>query len=200
MNNLVYLVLSVLVFSSDVVADDAVYESVCASCHGSDASGNTALGAPALAGQLSQYTSRQLQHYAEGLRQGDAYAAQMNAVVQQLDSSQMASLGQYLGMLDASEVNTTSRGSTKQGNTLYQSYCGSCHGVDGRGNAMLNAPNLRILDAAYLKRQYRLFVEGKRGVDKADKFGRQMSFMAKAMPEAEQIDAVVAYLHSLGAD
>ncbi|MCH7672175.1 MAG: c-type cytochrome [Proteobacteria bacterium] len=52
----------------------------CAACHGTDAEGNEALGAPALAGQNDWYLVTQLKNFRGGLRgahQDDTYGAQM---------------------------------------------------------------------------------------------------------------------------
>ena len=64
---------------------------------------------------------------------------------------------------------------------------------------MLNSPNLALLSSAYFKAQYQKFLNGQRGYDKTDKYGRQMKMMAAAMPDQEQIDDVAAYLQSLAA-
>lgn len=52
----------------------------CAACHGSDAEGNEALGAPALAGQNDWYLVTQLRNFRAGFRGShpeDAYGSQM---------------------------------------------------------------------------------------------------------------------------
>lgn len=52
----------------------------CAACHGANAEGNEALGAPALAGQNDWYLVTQLKNFRAGLRgahQDDTYGAQM---------------------------------------------------------------------------------------------------------------------------
>lgn len=59
----------------------------CAACHGANAEGNEALGAPALAGQNDWYLVTQIKHFKKGLRgthQNDTYGSQMVAMVASL--------------------------------------------------------------------------------------------------------------------
>ena len=59
----------------------------CAACHGVNAEGNEALGAPALTGLNDWYLVRQLVNYREGIRgadPADTYGAQMRASTQLL--------------------------------------------------------------------------------------------------------------------
>ena len=65
------------------------------------------------------------------------------------------------------------------------------------GNDRLGAPALIGLDEAYLVRQYRAFASGARGSHKSDRYGQQMARLAKALPNADQIENVMAYVESL---
>lgn len=59
----------------------------CATCHGADASGNEAMGAPALVGQNDWYLVTQLKNYLAGYRghhAEDTFGQQMRAMVQPL--------------------------------------------------------------------------------------------------------------------
>jgi cytochrome c553 len=63
----------------------------CAACHGANAQGNEALGAPALAGQNDWYMITQLRNFRAGFRgshQGDTYGSQMLAMSQTLRDDQ----------------------------------------------------------------------------------------------------------------
>ena len=68
---------------------------------------------------------------------------------------------------------------------LYASECAACHGVDGRGNAMIDAPALAGLDAAYIQRQLHGYRVGFRGADEKDPEGMEMRPMAVALSEAQ---------------
>ena len=68
--------------SGDLEAGGALYQP-CATCHGADAEGNEALGAPALAGQNDWYMVTQLGNFLAGYRgvhPRDVYGAQMRVM------------------------------------------------------------------------------------------------------------------------
>ncbi len=77
--------------------------------------------------------------------------------------------------------------------------CSACHGAQGEGNALLNAPRLAGQSEWYLKRQLNNFKHGLRGSDSADSFGSQMAPMAATLPDEAAIDNVVAYIATLPA-
>ena len=56
--------------------------------------------------------------------------------------------------------------------------CGACHGANGEGNPLMNAPRIAGLDKHYLARQIDNFRSGKRGANPDDSFGQQMAAMA----------------------
>lgn len=68
-----------ITLAGDAAAGQPLY-GTCATCHGADAQGNEALGAPALAGQNDWYLVAQLTNFKAGYRgthAGDTYGAQM---------------------------------------------------------------------------------------------------------------------------
>jgi cytochrome c553 len=74
----------------DAKAGEARFTSVCVACHGTDASGNEALGAPPLSHQADWYMYAQLQKFKSGMRGAhpdDAYGAQMAAMSQTLEDT-----------------------------------------------------------------------------------------------------------------
>jgi cytochrome c oxidase subunit 2 len=82
------------------------------------------------------------------------------------------------------------------GQALY-GVCGACHGAQGEGNEMLNAPNLAGQSAWYMERQLQSFKHGLRGADASDTFGAQMAPMAATLVDDAAIKNVVAYINSL---
>jgi cytochrome c oxidase subunit 2 len=86
--------------------------------------------------------------------------------------------------------------STSAGQAAY-AVCSACHGAQGEGNAMLNAPKLTGLQPWYLERQILNFKHGLRGANPADSFGAQMAPMAATLADAAAINNVVAYIASL---
>lgn len=83
-----------------------------------------------------------------------------------------------------------------QGQALY-AVCSACHGAQGEGNAMLNAPRLAGQQPEYLARQLKNFRHGLRGAGADDPFGMQMAPMANTLPGDAAIANVVAYIASL---
>ncbi len=74
--------------------------------------------------------------------------------------------------------------------------CLACHGAQGEGNPLLNAPKLAGQEGWYLARQLRNFREGLRGTDEKDIYGRQMVAFA-SMVDADGARNIAAYLDTL---
>lgn len=76
----------------------------CATCHGANAEGNEALGAPALAGQNDWYLVTQLKNFRDGYRgthPEDQYGQQMSAMARSLGSDQVImNLVSYINTLN----------------------------------------------------------------------------------------------------
>jgi cytochrome c553 len=175
----------------------------CVACHGSRGEGNTALGAPAIAGQDAAYLQRQLQHFRAGRRgthPSDKFGAQMRAVGTATikDDAAVAALAAYAAALPKTRPAAPLKGDLRNGNNLYHGKCGACHGGQAEGNAALNAPRLAGLDAAYSRRQFTHFRDGVRGTDPKDLPGRQMAMMARTLPTERDLDDVIAYIQQLG--
>jgi len=71
--------------------------------------------------------------------------------------------------------------------------CAACHGAQGEGNPLLNAPKLSGHDGWYLARQLRNFRDGIRGTDEKDIYGQQMVAFA-GMVDAAGARNIAAYL------
>lgn len=77
--------------------------------------------------------------------------------------------------------------------------CAACHGLQGEGNAFVNAPRLAGQAGWYLKQQVKNFRQGLRGGDASDTFGQQMAPMAMMLVDDADINNIVAYITSLPA-
>ncbi|MDZ4730012.1 MAG: c-type cytochrome [Xanthomonadales bacterium] len=77
--------------------------------------------------------------------------------------------------------------------------CAACHGAQGEGNQMLNAPRLAGQGAWYVARQLDHFKHGLRGANTEDAFGMQMAPMAATLADDTAIRNVAAYIASLPA-
>ncbi len=64
-------------------------------------------------------------------------------------------------------------------------YCTTCHGTQGQGNVMINAPRLAGMERWYLERQMELFQQGLRGTHPQDLQGQEMQPAAAILDDAE---------------
>ncbi|WP_158769489.1 c-type cytochrome [Paraglaciecola sp. L1A13] len=87
----------------DIEAGKSLYQA-CAACHGADASGNKAIGAPALSGINDWYLLTQINHFRSGVRGSepkDVYGQQMKAAVSMVQSDPDAvNLAAYINQLN----------------------------------------------------------------------------------------------------
>ena len=95
---------SEITIEGDVQSGELLY-GVCATCHGMDAKGNAAMGAPALAGQNDWYLVTQLSNFVAGYRgrhEDDYYGQQMAAMVSKLiDETTIRDVVAYVNSLEA---------------------------------------------------------------------------------------------------
>ena len=80
-----------------------LYTAYCGACHGTNAGGNDALGAPTLLGLDARYLARQYRHFSEGRRgfhADDRYGKQMNRLSRSLkDPSVIGDVSAYVAQL-----------------------------------------------------------------------------------------------------
>jgi cytochrome c oxidase subunit 2 len=72
-------------------------------------------------------------------------------------------------------------------------YCTVCHGVQLKGNHVIQAPRLSAMAPWYAERQLLAFARGWRGTHEQDLYGMEMQPMAAALP-AEGLRAAVVYV------
>ena len=181
-------------------ADARALYAPCAACHGTDGLGNSALDAPALAGQDPAYLKRQISNFRGGLRGADdrdPAGRQMQAMAMTLaEPADLAAVVAYIGTFRVPVSTTAIEHDKRNGEVQYNAACGACHGPAAQGNPALNAPNLAILDEAYLRRQYRYFAEGIRGSHPHDKYGRQMQMMSSMLSTDKDLHDVIGFILS----
>ncbi len=185
--------------SADLEAGKAGY-GTCIACHGSDATGNPALNAPALAGQSADYLARQITHFQRGIRGADSrdtFGGQMQGMAATLATPEaVANVAAYIASLPAVDGGSAAAHDVRNGEVQYNASCGACHGAGAQGNPALNAPNLTVLDEAYLRRQYKHFQAGIRGNHPDDKYGRQMQMMSSMLATDKDLDDVIGFILS----
>jgi cytochrome c553 len=183
--------------AGDVDAGKDLYAS-CAACHGADGAGNPALNAPALAGQDASYLARQIRNFQASVRGADprdTLGKQMQGMATTLGTPEaIADVAAYIASLPAADSNEAAAHDVRNGEVQYNAACGACHGPTAGGNTALHAPNLAILDSAYLRRQYQNFADGIRGAHPDDKYGRQMQMMATMLSTEKDLDDVIGFI------
>lgn len=156
------LIEQALALRGDVSRGTALYESLCASCHGTEAYGNAATVTPSLAGQLPVYLIKQLVDVAEG----DRVTPEMHRVValKQLASPQaMSDLATYLRSLPPNPRPEVGDGrALADGKRYYKGLCAFCHGANGEGNEQHATPSLQRQHYSYLLMQSRRLAVGHR--------------------------------------
>lgn len=93
-------------------------------------------------------------------------------------------------------VSSVSGQDLDKGKTSFQT-CVACHGPDGHGNQLLNAPAIAGLSTVYVETQLHNFKHGIRGADARDSAGLQMRPMSMTLADEDAIKNVAAYLATL---
>jgi cytochrome c oxidase subunit II len=185
--------------AGDVAAGQALY-TTCSNCHGAHAEGNKDLNAPKLAGQGGWYLVRQLQSFKQGIRgshEKDVYAKQMIPFAATLaDDAAVRNVVAYITSLPDVRPSSSVMGNPDKGKEHFTT-CASCHGAQGQGIWATNAPRLSNMSDWYMARQLQNFQEGIRGGHPQDFNGAQMVSMAKVLPDAQAINDLLDYVHTL---
>jgi len=188
------------VAAADSTAGQTLY-ATCAACHGAQAQGNKALGAPRLNHLQAFYLGAQLVKFKQGLRGGSgatAQAMQMAPMAGMLaDDQAVVGVSVYITTLSSAAPAATLEGDVTLGGDYFNQFCGACHGPNAEGNVALNAPRLVGTDDWYLMAQLQAFRSGERGAHADDRTGRQMRAMAALLPDTEALEDVVAFINSL---
>lgn len=87
-------------------------------------------------------------------------------------------------------------GDAARGQALFAT-CIACHGIDGKGNAALQAPQIAGQESWYLVTQLRNFKNGIRGAHPQDVQGMQMRPMAMTLADEQAMADVAAHARSL---
>jgi len=141
---------------------------VCFLCHGVQGESSSEVF-PRLAGQHSEYISKQLENFKSGRRKSTAMAD----MVAKLKPDEMIALGKYFEKMSAPQVPAKDPDLAAMGNFIYHSgnrysgvpACASCHGKEGLGTAAL--PRLAGQYASYVEAQLQSFGKRERTNDNA---------------------------------
>ena len=186
--------------TGDAAAGKQLY-AVCAACHGVQAEGNPALHAPKLSGLGDWYLQRQLKYFKQGTRgthDKDIFGKMMAPMAATLaDDTAIDNVSAYIKTLPDNPAPATVTGRANDGQRLYVSTCGACHGPNGRGVQATNAPGLKGMSDWYLVTQLQNFKQGVRGAHPQDMYGPQMALMSEILPNDRTIYDLVAYINTL---
>ena len=172
---------------------------VCAACHG--AAGQSAIPAnPNLAGQIPEYTAKQLMNFkaADGKPAARANPI-MAGMVANLTPEDMRNLAAYYAAQAPSTGAAHNTDTVELGQQIYRGgiasqgipACGSCHGATGAG-IPAQYPRLAGQHPEYIEAQMRAWRSGERANDA----GKMMRTIAAKMSDA-QIKAVADYIAGL---
>ncbi len=177
-----------------------IVEQVCTACHGTDGNSPTAAN-PNLAGQVAEYTTRQLNHFKAGIRVN----AIMQGMTAPLTPEEMTALGVYFSQQKPKLQTARDKTTVVKAQALYRAgdaasglpACSSCHAPNGAGMPK-NYPSVSGQYADYTYAQLKAFKAGERGADKEgkDTNGRIMGAVAQRMSDA-QMKALSDYMAGL---
>ncbi|HLJ24556.1 MAG TPA: c-type cytochrome [Candidatus Acidoferrales bacterium] len=172
----------------------------CVPCHNSDGSGNSAIGAPNIAGMKEWYVERELDKFragSRGMHFSDVEGMRMRPMALSLSSEEdVKSVAHYVETLTPVPHAASLPGDAQAGAALYAT-CAACHGDNGAGNQDLGAPRIAGTDDWYLATELRKFKSGIRGTNPKDREGRLMRPMALTLRTDDAIRNVVAYVGTL---
>jgi len=177
---------------------------LCAVCHGENAAGNEAVGAPSIAGMPQWYLEAQLKQFRDGNRGthfDDIMGMRMRPMARSLmQEGDVVAVAAYVAaMPPADPAPTLTGGDVAKGKATYTTTCIACHGPEGAGNqAMLGAAPLNRSSDWYLFRQVEKFRDGIRGTRPGDQGGAMMRPMMLQLTDEQMIKNVVAYIMTLG--
>ena len=179
----------------------AIWQGQCSACHGAAGEGNAALGAPALTLLSAEYLARQLRHFITGVRGAhpdDAAGKRMALSVANLNEADVAGLATLISTeLPPARPASAEKGDASRGEDYYVNLCSACHGGNAQGNDVLGAPALAGLNDWYLRSSYQSYLDGLRGSHPDDFYGAQMSRLAPALADRDDIDDVIAFITTL---
>lgn len=193
------------VFSGSTLKADARGEQLyrnCTICHGPDGQGIPLQLAPALTGLSEKYLVEQLKKFKSGLRGAhaeDVAGLRMLPMAQtMITEDDMQAVASYIVSLGSSPIETTLEGGDPVKGQATYATCLACHGPDGKGNDLLNAPSLVNQHDWYHLVQLKNFKSGVRGSNPQDISGAQMRPMSMLLADEQMMKDVIAYINTLG--
>jgi cytochrome c oxidase subunit 2 len=176
---------------------------LCAICHGENAAGNEAVGAPSIARMPSWYLEVQLKQFRDGNRGthfDDIMGMRMRPMALTLTrEGDVEAVSAHIAAMPAADpAPSVTGGDVANGKVIYTTICIACHGPDGAGNReMMGAAPIHRSSDWYLFRQVENFRAGIRGARPGDAGGALMRPMVSNLTGEQDIKDVVAYITTL---
>jgi cytochrome c553 len=181
---------SVVLMSDSQRGETLVAE--CMLCH----SNKEAQRGPILHGMEMWYLMDQLEKFRSGVRgklASNRSEYLMGAGSRKIkDDFELAYVANWFSEQDPLPAIRTVQGSLEEGKEYFNQRCASCHGGNGEGNRLLNAPSLQRLEGWYFLEQMRKFRSGERGYHSQDIGGQAMAAASQEISD-RNLRNVVAY-------
>ena len=181
---------SVVLMSDSQRGETLVAE--CMLCH----SNKEAQRGPILHGMEMWYLMDQLEKFRSGVRgklASNRSEYLMGVGARKIkDDFELAYVANWFSEQDPLPAIRTVEGSLEEGKEYFNQRCASCHGGNGEGNRLLNAPSLQRLEGWYFLEQMRKFRSGERGYHPQDIGGQAMAAASQEISD-RNLRNVVAY-------
>ena len=164
----------------------------CMLCH----SNKEAQRGPILHGMEMWYLMDQLEKFRSGVRgklASNRSEYLMGVGARKIkDDFELAYVANWFSEQDPLPAIRKVQGSLEEGKEYFNQRCASCHGGNGEGNRLLNAPSLQRLEGWYFLEQMRKFRSGERGYHPQDIGGQAMAAASQEISD-RNLRNVVAY-------
>ena len=181
---------SVVLMSDSQRGETLVAE--CMLCH----SNKEAQRGPILHGMEMWYLMDQLEKFRSGVRgklASNRSEYLMGVGARKIkDDFELAYVANWFSEQDPLPAIRTVQGSLEEWKEYFNQRCASCHGGNGEGNRLLNAPSLQRLEGWYFLEQMRKFRSGERGYHPQDIGGQAMAAASQEISD-RNLRNVVAY-------
>ena len=170
----------------------------CMLCH----SNKEAQRGPILHGMETWYLIDQLEKFRSGVRgklvsNRSEYLMGMAAKKIQ-DDYELAYVANWFSEQEPLPAIRTIEGNLEDGKIFYNQRCASCHGENGEGNRLVEAPSLQRLEGWYFLEQMRKFRSGQRGYHMKDITGQSMAAASKEISDRNLRNVVAYFIDAFG--
>ncbi len=181
----------------------ALFQNLCAACHGPKGQGNEQLKTPSIAGEPAWYVQIQLGNFRAGRRGGNPAEPQamvMSAITKNLTPAHLEALALHIEKLERMHppMPTALRDAdVAMGKELFEVRCMECHRFNASGEMTFGSPPLLGLQDWYLVAQIEKFKTGRRGAFVGDPNGAKMVLSSQFIEDEHAKRSVIAYILTL---